>query len=175
MIFFWGCSNNQSEKRDLPIQISTQKILKEQVFEFVATKDLSFCNPDSVVAGDCNGGMIWITRFGKVFYSFFCIGQSEEQVFIGTYVENQKEILCTFNESLSFRSDETSSKIINDAQLNSLKNVWKLSLKKLNCKSFPFAITCEDSTKYVLKFNTSDFFKSYVTELKQQPLIDGYY
>lgn len=137
-ILLVSCNSNKTAKENV--------LTENTLFSITPTSDPTFCSPDSIVAGDCGIGEVYLTKEGNVLYSPFCMGMDTFTYYIGKYNVSDTGIICTFKSSYSYymgcydcpegeikSEDPNSGKIITNTD-------WVLVLKKTNCKDFPYSI-----------------------------------
>jgi hypothetical protein len=141
----------------------------DQVYDFVETKDMTYCNPDSILGGDCGGGNFYFTNKGYVFYTFSCYGSDSTSFEIGTYKVEDNEVVCTFDKNYSFFNgfnDENES-LIYDPNNGILKdsNKWAVLLQKISCDNYDFGFKLQDGSKFSVSKTDIDNSRIFKKEL----------
>jgi hypothetical protein len=148
-------------KRFLKILLITEVLLfsactektVNQLYLFGQTTDSGFCSKDSIVAGDCEGGVIYLTTKGNAIYSFWCIGQDSTSFSFGTYHFDNEKIVCVFNKCYSFytgdKTDPSEYEAKPDSGVIYKVAPWIITLNKLKCPIFDYGFKT-DNRSYVL-------------------------
>ncbi len=142
-------------------------------FSFALTTDVKFCNPDSVVGTDCGGGRIYLTKNGKAYYTFFCMGDDTTRYLIGKYKIIGKNIKCLFNSKYEYYISEYGVNADgapidpNIGRLFKTKSV-NLELLRIECKEFSYAFVTDQGEKYVLKKTSKEeiYFRKRIQKIK---------
>lgn len=117
--------------------LAKDSVFPEKMYEFSMTRDPKFCNPDSLVEGDCNSGFIYFTPKGNVIYNYLCLG-TEDAFCIGKAKTTAKGMEITFDQcySYKFSDDQSYSPTLTDMNSGKLEKIdpFTLKLKKIKCQ-----------------------------------------
>lgn len=134
--------------------LAKDSVFPEKMYEFDMTRDPEFCNPDSLVEGDCNSGFIYFTPKGNVIYNYLCLG-TEDAFCIGKAKTTNKGMEITFDQYYSYKfSDEQSYsptlKDMNSGKLEKM-DLFTLKLMKLRCQdAYGYTMGSKDPEYYIV-------------------------
>ena len=151
--------------------------LEGRFFYFQPTLDKNFCNEDSLLAGDCNGGSIYFTKKGNVIYEFNCVEQDSIDYFVGKYTVTEKKVECKFSKVYSYGYSDIEPYTPNYKNAVIKDSNWNLLLNKVECKSkieYCFTQEWDEGDELMVLYNADSLeTKSYINSINEIKALDG--
>lgn len=128
----------EKEKSENPLPQTMQAL-----FNFIETEDQNFCDTNKIIGGDCGFGSVYLNEKGEALFTEFCMGQDTTSYSIGTYVNNDSTLVCSFEKEFCYYDcsdcvEQTAITNPNSGKLHS-SSQWTLTLQKnVNCKNYEY-------------------------------------
>lgn len=137
VLFFTMCTPVKKENEN-PLPKTMQAL-----FNFIETEDQNFCDTNKIIGGDCGFGSVYLNEKGDALFTEFCMGQDTMSYILGTYVNNDSTLVCSFEKEFCYYecsgcTEQTAITNPNSGKLHSSPQ-WTLTLQKnINCKNYDY-------------------------------------
>lgn len=143
--------------------VANKSVAEAKIYTFSMTVDPKFCNPDSLVEGDCNSGFLYFTANGNVIYYYNCVNTDdvgEDNFCIGkaSTAKKSKDLifdLC-YTFKYSFKDDSPTSAELNNGKLEKM-DPFKISLQRISCgNAYSFTSGDRKNPEYYIVNESTD-------------------